>query len=168
MNTNTGLTFIRAHEKILWRQRNLNYLRPNKAKLYTQPLTKHTSVETELDLCCCDGGWLTIESFSVVVNLARISPRFDDQGSKSCPTASSSLSLLFLPRSWNHNISLKTSLGIIASSCLVCVEKHLSKHRLVCICYPCWSAVWHGRSLAGKHGEGVGPIQHGAEGVRGC
>lgn len=35
----------------------------------------------------------------MVVNLARISPRFDDQGSKSGPTASSSFSLFFLPRS---------------------------------------------------------------------
>lgn len=43
---------------------------------------------------------LTIDSFSVVVNLDRISPRFEDQGSKSDPTASSSLSLFFLPRSW--------------------------------------------------------------------
>lgn len=42
---------------------------------------------------------LTMESFSVVVNLVRISPRFDDQGSKSGPTASSSFSLFFLPRS---------------------------------------------------------------------
>ena len=64
--------------------------------------------------------------------------------------------------------SLKTSSGIAASPHLVCVEKHLSTYRLVCMRYPCWGAVWHGRSLAGKHGEGVGPIQHGAEGVRGC
>lgn len=42
---------------------------------------------------------LTMDSFSVVVNLDRISPRFEDQGSKSKPTASSSLSLFFLPRS---------------------------------------------------------------------
>lgn len=43
---------------------------------------------------------LTMESFSVVVNLDRISPLFEDQGSKSGPTASSSFSLFFLPRSW--------------------------------------------------------------------
>lgn len=42
---------------------------------------------------------LTMDSFSVVVNLDRISPRFEDQGSKSDPTASSSFSLFFLPRS---------------------------------------------------------------------
>lgn len=42
---------------------------------------------------------LTMDSFSVVVNLDRISPRFEDQGSKSDPTDSSSLSLFFLPTS---------------------------------------------------------------------
>lgn len=77
------LTFLRAHEEILFRERK-------KSEHTVTPDSSLKAVQAEI---------LTMESFSVVVNLARISPRFADHGSKSQPT-SSSFSLRFLPSSW--------------------------------------------------------------------
>lgn len=91
MNRSKCLTFIRTHEKILQRQRK--WMRAEQTQTGSSSLIDLTLAE---QLCCEE---LTMESFSVVVNLVRISPRFEHQGSKSGPTASSSFSFFFLPRS---------------------------------------------------------------------
>lgn len=79
---------------------------------------------------------LTMESFSVVVNLARISPRFIDQGSKSAPSGSSSLTLFFLPRSWKHKISSHFKMNRMLTGSLLFVSPFLLDQL---VNWPLWS-----------------------------
>lgn len=56
----------------------------------------------------------------MVVNLARISPRFADHGSKSAPTASSSFSFFFLPTSCRTSNHIINQLRVHVQLCPLC------------------------------------------------
>ncbi len=133
MNTNTGLTFIRTHEKILWRQRNWNYYLSYKAKFIQQHknLAFFVMKENDSQLKVFQWWWtwrgVLLVSMTSAQSLVPLAPH-------SSPSSSS-------PGPGSTSLVKKNRFGFVFSPPLACLlinlkkplKQHLSKYHHVCV-----------------------------------